>query len=50
MPTNQTDRRATAVAPDGERPLRRAHPTSEYWDYATASWRTAGPIPAPRRG
>ena len=29
---------------------RRTRPRSQYWDVATATWRTAGPIPDPRRG
>ena len=29
---------------------RRSRPLTEYWDFRTASWRTAGPIPVPRRG
>jgi hypothetical protein len=49
MATIQTDARAT-LARDADRPPRRSRPRSEYWDHLTASWRTAGPIPAPRRG
>jgi hypothetical protein len=49
MSTIQTDRPATPVAV-GERPVRRARPTSEYWDYLTASWRAAPTLPQPRRG
>jgi hypothetical protein len=50
MATIETDRLATPVATNEERPLRRARPSSEYWDYVTASWRTPGAIPQPRRG
>jgi hypothetical protein len=49
MATIQTDERAT-LAREDVRPPRRVRPRSEYWDYLTASWRTAGPIPVPRRG
>jgi hypothetical protein len=49
MATMQTDERATQ-APDVDRPPRRSRPRTEYWNYVTASWRSAGPIPVPRRG
>ena len=29
---------------------RGARPRTEYWDVATASWRSRGPVPAPRSG
>jgi len=29
---------------------RRTRPLTEYWDFRTASWRTAGPVPVPRKG
>lgn len=42
----------TTVAPAQEpgRRARRTRPLTEYWDCRTASWRTASPVPAPRRG
>jgi hypothetical protein len=49
MATIQTDERA-APAPDDKRPPRRSRPRTQYWDYETASWRSGGPIPVPRRG
>ena len=41
------DRTATVAA---ERRPRRPRPHSEYWDFRTATWQVASPIPAPRRG
>ena len=29
---------------------RRTRPLTEYWDFRTARWRTAGPVPVPRKG
>ena len=42
----------TGEAPPADVPSRepRHHPLSEFWDVRTASWRSRGPIPAPRRG
>jgi hypothetical protein len=50
MATIQTDDRAMTVLRDAERPPRRTRPSTEYWNYLTADWCTAGPIPQPRRG
>ena len=36
--------------PEPWRHSRGARPRSEYWDAATASWHSRGPIPAPRSG
>lgn len=50
MASIQTDGRAATV-PGNPDPLPpRARPSTDYWDHLTASWRTAGPIPTPRRG
>jgi hypothetical protein len=47
MATIEIDRPA---APRREAPLRRSRPSTEYWDFRTAGWQVASPIPAPRRG
>jgi hypothetical protein len=46
MPTVET----TTPVVQEPRPARRTRPLTEYWDYRTASWRTASPVPVPRRG
>jgi hypothetical protein len=43
MATIQIDDRRVAAP-------RRTRPSTDYWDHLTASWRTVGPIPVPRRG
>ncbi|TQN42438.1 hypothetical protein FHU33_1838 [Blastococcus colisei] len=49
-------RRRTTAPPAGEFPWpepwhysRGARPRSEFWDVATASWRSRGPVVAPQR-
>jgi hypothetical protein len=44
MPTIET---TPAPAPVQRR---RSRPLTEYWDFRTASWRTAAPVPVPRTG
>jgi hypothetical protein len=47
----------TPSSPGGEFPWpepwhfsRGARPRTEYWDVETATWRSRGPVPAPRSG
>jgi hypothetical protein len=48
MATIETEQPAKTAAP--ARPAPRSRPRSQYWDYVTAKWQTASPVPAPRRG
>jgi hypothetical protein len=42
--------RETEASPDPWRPARGVRPSTEYWDVATASWRSRGPVPRPATG
>jgi hypothetical protein len=50
VPCPRTDTAGEFPWPEPWRSSLGTRPRSEYWDVATASWHSRGPIPAPRSG